>query len=381
MSGLAGFHRFARIVVKETQQFRRDPLALRLTLVAPILQLVLLGYAATRDVRHIPTLVCDLDRSAASREMIRAVMESGYFQPAGTVDRIDAVPPWLDDGRATVAIVFPTDYAEKLDGGGRAQLLAAVDGSNSSVATTALGHLSGIVLTQSIDIAVMRLPAEALAGRRGPPIDVEMRVRYNESLSSSHFMIPGVVGLVMLVSTLLLTSVAVTREKEIGTIEQILVTPIRAHEFLLGKMMPFSVLGMVNVGMVLAIARWWFGVPMRGSLLLLFGLAVVFLLSTLGTGLFAASVSETQQSAMLTCQAVVIPNMLLSGYIFPIENMPAAIQWLTYLMPMRYFLTIVRGIMLKGVGLEVLWPDALALAGFGLAIFMASLVAFRTRLA
>jgi len=390
---IPGFHRLARLVIKETQQFRRDPLALRLTLVAPILQLVLLGYAATRDVKNIPTVVCDLDRSTESRSMIRAVLESGYFLPAGVTNRIDEVPGWLDEGRAVVALVFPTDYSEKLASGGRAQLAAMVDGSNSSDATTAIGHLSGIVLNKSIEIAVTRLPDGGAAGaigtlgvlggggRRGPPLDAEMRVRFNESLSGSHFMIPGVVGLVMLVSTLLLTAIAVTREKEIGTIEQILVTPIRPYEFLLGKIIPFSLLGMVNVAVVLTVARYWFGVPMRGSLILLFGLAGIFLLSTLGTGLFAASISETQQSAMLTCQAFVIPNMLLSGYIFPIENMPEPMQWLTYVMPMRYFLTIVRGIMLKGVGLTVLWPDVIALAGFGLAIFMASLVAFRTKTA
>jgi ABC-2 type transport system permease protein len=376
-----GLHRLYRLSIKEFLQLRRDPLALRLTLVAPILQLVLLGYAATRDVKHIPTVICDLDRSTASREMIRAVMESGYFDPAGRVDRIDQVPEWLDDGRAIVALVFPTDYAEKLDSGGQAQLQAMVDGSNSSEATTAIGYLSGIVLDKSIQIAVRRLPPEAFEGPARPPVEAEMRVRYNESLVSSHFMIPGVVGLVMLVSTLLLTAIAVTREKEIGTIEQILVTPIRPHEFLLGKMIPFSLLGMVNVAVVLAVARFWFGVPMRGSLLLLFSLAAVFLLTTLGTGLFAAAASDTQQSAMLMCQAFVTPNMLLSGFIFPIENMPVPIQWLTYLMPMRYFLTIVRGIMLKGVGLDVLWPQALALAIFGAAIFLASLLAFRTRLA
>ena len=377
----AGFHRLTRLVIKEIQQFRRDPLALRLALVAPIMQLVLLGYAATRDVKHIPTVVCDLDRSVESREMIRAVMESGYFEPAGVTERSDEVPAWLDDGRAIVALVFPIDYSEKLRSGGRAGLQAVVDGSNSSEATTALGHLSGIVLNRAIQVAVTRFPVDAFAGRRGPPVDAEMRVRYNESLNSSHFMIPGVVGLVLLVSTMLLTAMAVTREKEIGTIEQILVTPIRPFEYLLGKMIPFSLLGILNVAVVLTVARFWFEVPMRGSLLMLYGLAATFLLSTLGTGLFAATVSETQQAAMLTCQAVVIPNILLSGFIFPIENMPVPIQWLTYLTPMRYFLTMVRGIMLKGVGLEVLWPDACALAGFGIAIFMASLLAFRSRTA
>jgi ABC-2 type transport system permease protein len=367
-------------VVKEFLQLRRDPLALRLTLVAPILQLVLLGYAATLDVRHIPTVVCDLDRSAASRDMIRAVMESGYFQEAGRVDRMTEVIRYLDGGRAVVALVFPPDYAERLDSGGRAPLQAMVDGANSSEATTAIGHLSGIVMNQSIQLAVRRLPAETFAGRIAPPVDAQMMVRYNESQQSSHFMIPGAVGLIMMVSTLLLMSVAVTREKELGTIEQILVTPIRPAEFLLGKMVPYSLLGMINVGVVLTVARVWFGVPVRGSLLLLFGLAAVFLLTTLGVGLFVATVSETQQQAMLMCMLFVVPNMLLSGFLFPIENMPEPIQGLTFLIPMRYFMTIIRGIMLKGVGLETLWPQALALAAFGLAIFLASLARFRTRL-
>jgi ABC-2 type transport system permease protein len=368
-------------MVKEVLQLRRDPLALRLTFVAPILQLVLLGYAATLDVRHIPTVICDLDRSTASREMIRAVLESGYFQDVGRTDRMAEVTRHLDSGRAVVGLVFPPDYAELLDSAGRAPLQALVDGANSSEATTALGHLSGIVMDQSIRLAVRRLPPQAFSGRIGPPVEAQMRIRYNESLESSHFMIPGVAGLIMLVSTLLLMAVAVTREKEIGTIEQILVTPIRPAEFLLGKMIPYSILGMINVGVVLAAARLWFGVPVRGSVILLFSLAAVFLLTTLGTGLFVATTAQTQQQAMLLAMAFVTPNMLLSGFLFPIENMPEAIQWLTWLMPMRYFLTIIRGIMLKGVGLETLWPQVLALAGFGLAIFLASLARFKTRLA
>jgi len=369
--------RIARLVVKEIQQLRRDPIALRLTLLAPVLQLVLLGYAATLDVRHIPTVVADLDRSAASREMIRAVAESGYFDLVGREERSDAVIPWLDRGRAVVALVFPADYAERLEAGKRAQVQAVVDGSNSSEATTAIGHLSSIVLTRSIQLAVRRLPPDALGRRSGSPLRVEMRVWYNEAMRSSNYMVPGVIGLILMISTMLLTAVAVTREKEIGTIEQIFVTPVRSWEFLLGKLAPYSVLGLINVAVVLTVGRYWFGVPMRGSVALLFGLSGVFLLTTLGIGLFAAAVSETQQAAMLTCMTFVTPNMLLSGFIFPIENMPRPIQWLTFLMPVRYFLTIIRGILLKGIGLEILWPQALALAGFGVGIFLASLAIFR----
>ena len=374
-------HRIGRLVVKEFLQLRRDPVALRLSLVAPILQLILLGYAATRDVKHIPTVICDLDRSTASRDLITAVMESGYFEDAGRTDRMTDVIRYLDEGRAVVGLVVPVDYSERLEARERAPLQAMIDGSNSSEATTAIGHLSGIVLNESIQMAILRLPREVFAGRTAPPVDAEMRVRYNESLQSTWFMIPAVIGLIMMVSTLLLMALAVTREKEIGTIEQILVTPIRPSEFLIGKMVPYSILGMINVAVVLTAGRFWFGIPMRGSMVLLFVLAGVFLLTTLGAGLLVATASETQQQAMLMAQAFVTPNMLLSGFLFPIENMPEPIQWLTWLMPMRYFLTIIRGIMLKGVGLDILWPQALALLLFGLAIFLASLATFRTRLA
>lgn len=373
--------RLGAMLVKEFIHLRRDPLSLRLILVAPVLQLVLLGYAATLDVRSVPTVICDLDRSAASRDITQAVMESGYFQETGRVDRIEEVAAALDAGRAVLGLVIPVDYARDLGSGGRPQLQAVVDGSNSTEATTVLGHVSGIVLQRSIRIAVERLPPGTFRGRRGAPVEAEMRVWYNEAMTSSHFMVPGVIGLILLVTTMLLTAVAVAREKEIGTIEQILVTPLRPFEFLAGKILPFSLLGLFNVSVVLAVGRFWFEVPLRGSLALLYGLTVIFLLSTLGAGLFAATVSVTQQQALLICMLFATPNMLLSGFIFPIENMPRVIQWLTFLMPMRYFLTIIRGILLKGIGPDILWPQALALLVFGGAIFLASIAAFRTRTA
>jgi len=380
-AALPGAHRIARLVVKEFLQLRRDPLTLRLAFLAPVLQIVLLGYAATLDVRNIPTVICDLDRSTASRDMVRAVLESGYFVDVGRVDRLDDVIGFLDHGRAVAGLVVPREFGDRIDAGGGTAVQAVIDGSNSTEATTTIGYLSGIVLDRSITDAVRRLPPEAFPGRVGPPVEAQMRVWYNEAMESSHFMVPGVIGLVLLVTTMLLTAIAVTREKEIGTMEQILVTPIRPHEFLVGKMLPYSLLGFVDVALVLAISRFWFAIPLRGSLWLLFALSGVFLLTTLGAGLFAAAVSTTQQQAMLTCMAFVTPNMLLSGFIFPIDNMPVPIQWLTYLMPMRYFLKIIRGILLKGIGLDILWPQALALVLFGAGIFLASLASFRTRTA
>lgn len=368
--------RVAGMIRKEFLQLRRDPVALRLALVAPILQLVLLGYAATLDARDIPTVVCDHDDSVRSRALIRSVIASGYFDEVGRASRPDDAIARLDAGAALVALVIPADFGEQLEGRGTATLQAMVDGSNSNEATTAIGHLSGVVLNQAIEVAVTRLPPSAFGARQAPPLSAEMRVRYNESMQSSHYMVPGVIGLILLVTTMLLTSLAVTREKEIGTIEQILVTPIRGTEFLVGKLVPYVLLGLFNVAVVLAVGRFWFGVPVRGSVGLLYALSGLFLLTTLGAGLFAASISRSQQQAMLTCMAFVTPNMLLSGFLFPIENMPEIIQGITYVMPLRYFLVIIRGILLKGVGMAILWPQALALAAFGASIFLASLWAF-----
>jgi len=371
--------RIACLAAKEFRQLRRDPLALRLTLLAPLLQLALLGYAATLDLRNIPIVICDLDASAAGRDLVRAVLESGYFEEVGRVERPAAAMSFLDTGQAAVALVVPAGYQRRLARGERPALQALVDGTNSSYATAALAHLSGIVLEQAIGLAVRRLPEELRGPRAAPPVTLELRTWYNERMVSSHFMVPGVIALILLVTTMLLTAVALTRETELGTLEQLLVTPVRTSELLVGKLLPYSLLGMLNVGVVLAVGRFWFGVPMRGSLPLLLALAAVFLLTTLGSGLFAASVSSTQQQALLTSIGIVMPNMLLSGFIFPIENMPVPIQWLTLLVPVRYFLTIIRGILLKGNGLDVLWPQAAALLALGVGIFLASLATFGRR--
>jgi len=219
----------------------------------------------------------------------------------------------------------------------------------------------------------------AAHGRVAPPLDAEFRVWYNEELRSSTYMVPGVVGLVLLVTTLVLTAMAVVKEKEIGTIEQIRVTPLKPVEYLAGKVIPFAAIGFVNVLLVLAAGAAWFEVPIRGSVVLLLVLSFFFVLTNLGLGLFVSTISATQQQAMLSAFALVTPNMLLSGFIFPIENMPAAIQSLTYLMPMRYYLIIVRGILLKGAGISVLWPQALALLVFGVVTFLLSVSVFRRR--
>lgn len=372
--------RILRMVVKELQQLKRDPLMIRLLLVAPLLQMLLLGYAATLDVRNIPTVFCDRDGSPESRRLSEAMISSGYFADRGRVGSAEEAAEALDSGRAAVAIVFPVRFgAELARPSGAPGLQALVDGTNSNLATNALGHLSGIVLRRGLEEAMRRLEP-ATAGRLAPPVEGEFRVWYNEDLRSSTYMVPGVIGLVLLVTTLVLTAMAVVKEKEIGTIEQIRVTPLQPVEYLAGKVVPFAAIGFAEVLVVLAVAALWFEVPVRGSIPLLLLLSLFFVLTNLGVGLFVSTISATQQQAMLSAFAFVTPNMLLSGFIFPIENMPAPIQALTYVMPMRYYLIIVRGILLKGVDLEVLWPQALALLVFGLFTFAVSVILFRRRL-
>ncbi len=368
------------MAIKELQQLKRDPLMIRLLLVAPLLQMLLLGYAATLDVRNIPTVFCDRDGSPESRRLSEAMISSGYFADRGRVGSAEEAVQALDSGRAAVAIVFPIRFgAELARPSGAPGLQALVDGTNSNLATNALGHLSGIVLRRGLEEAMRRL-GPATAGGLAPPVDGEFRVWYNEDLRSSTYMVPGVIGLVLLVTTLVLTAMAVVKEKEIGTIEQIRITPLQPVEYLAGKVIPFAAIGFAEVLVVLAVAALWFEVPVRGSIPLLLLLSLFFVLTNLGVGLFVSTISATQQQAMLSAFAFVTPNMLLSGFIFPIENMPAPIQALTYVMPMRYYLIIVRGILLKGVDLKVLWPQALALLAFGLFTFAVSAILFRRRL-
>lgn len=373
------WQRIRHLIRKEFLQLRRDPRMLRLVIVAPIIQLIIFGYAVTTDIKHIPTAVIDADRSRESREMVARFSNTGYFEVVAVLERPQDLALLMDSGRVQVGVHIPLGFAKSLARGESAPLQVIVDGTDSTTAGMVLGYASGVLKRYSEEVMGERLQRLRAKLIRLPVIEERTRVWFNPELKSVNYMVPGVLCTILLIVTMVLTSMAIVREREIGTLEQIIVTPVRATELMAGKTIPFILIGFVDMALILLVATLWFRVPLRGSLLLLFALAAVFLLTTLGLGLFISTVSHTQQQAMMTAFFIMLPSILLSGFMFPIENMPRVIQWVTYLIPLRYFLNIVRGIFLKGVGLEVLWGDVLALLVLGLILFTLASVRFTKR--
>jgi ABC-2 type transport system permease protein len=359
-------------MVKEFLELRQDPRLFGLVILAPILQLVMLGYAASTDVHDIPTIVVDQDRSAESRALISRFAASSNFLIVDTLTSTSRVDEYLDEGRAWMALVIPAGYGEQVRDGRPATMQVIADGTDANSTNVALGYAGRLVTGYARELIV-----ETGRGSPVPLIGAEVRVWFNPQLESRHFMIPGILALVLLVVTTNLSSMAIVREKEIGTLEQLNVTPIARWELIAGKLLPYALLGMIDVLIVVAVAIGWFEVPLRGSLALLLAMCLVYLLTTLGLGLFVSTISSTQQQAMMTSSFFfLIPMVFLSGFVFPVENMPEIVQPVTYLIPLKYFLEILRGIFLKGVGLEVLWRDALSLLAWGIGILV--LATFRS---
>jgi ABC-2 type transport system permease protein len=369
--------RVLHVMRKEFLELRQDPKLFGIVIVAPILQLTMLGYAATTDVRNIPVVVVDEDRSAESRDLISRFEGSTNFVIIGMAPSVRDVDAYLDEGRAWMALDIPADYGERVRRGEPAVVQVVADGTDANSTNVALGYAGSLISGYAAELAVARS-----GGSPTPLVRADVRVWFNPRLESRDFMIPGILALLLLVVTTNLSSMAIVREKEIGTLEQLNVTPIARWELILGKLLPYAVLGMLDVLLVIAVAVGWFEVPLRGSVLLLLAMCGVYLLTTLGLGLFVSSISATQQQAMITTSFFfLLPMVFLSGFIFPIENMPEAIQPFTYLIPLRYFLVILRGIFLKGVGLETFWPDALALFAWGVAILVLATLRSSKRLA
>jgi ABC-2 type transport system permease protein len=359
--------RIRTLVWKEFVELWRSPLLLQLVIVAPIVQLGLLGYAATTDVRDVPVVVVDGDRSPRSRQLIERFSASPYFHIAREEGAPAGIEPDLARGRAWLALVIPAGFGRALESGGiaaaqgaRVQVIA--DGTDANSSGVALAYVQALVGEYNAAIAAER-------GGGASPIDGRVRVWFNPDLESRNFMVPGVLAMLLMIVTANLTSMAVVRERELGTLDQLNVTPLSRLELIVGKLLPYGLVGFIDVLLVIAVAVFWFEVPLRGSVWLLLGASVVYLLCTLGLGLFVSTVSSTQQQAMMTSTFfVLIPMMYLSGFVFPIENMPTVIQYVTTLIPLRYFLVIVRGIFLKGVGFSVLWPQLAALGAWGVSI-------------
>lgn len=367
---------------KEFQQLRRDPKMIAINFFAPIFQLLILGYAASLDVRDIPIIVYDMDNSRTSREFATKFTESGYFSLSRYAGSYTDVDHAIDTREASIAVIIPYDFSNNLLSGNQVQLQVIADGSETNSATIGLNYASMIVEQYSQNIIIKKF--ETVKGRGAKPatVDPEVRVWYNPELKSRNFMVPGVLALLLMVLTMILTSLAIVKEVEAGTMEQLIVTPIRPYQLVIGKLAPFFIIGIIDIILVLLVATLWFGVPLKGSILLIFTLCMVFQMTTLGAGLFVSTVSRTQQQAMLTSVFfVILPMMFLSGFVFPIENMPAIIQFFTYLIPLRYFFVIIRGVFLKGVGLRELWVESSLLLGFGILILTMSILRFQKRIA
>jgi ABC-2 type transport system permease protein len=367
------FERIKAILRKECIQVLRDPRMKGIVFVMPVFQVLVFGYAITTDVRHVETAVYDLDNSIRSRDLVAAFVRSGYFDVASYVTDDAAAGVLIDRGDVSLVLRMNKGFQETLDAGRTAQVQLIVDGSDSNTARIVLAYSATIAQSYSNSILTSHLLRRGGGLPPLPGVDLVTRAWFNENLESRNFYVPGVIATLVSLVTLMLTSMAVVREKEIGTMEQIIVTPITPAEFILGKTVPFAIIALIDVVLVTVIGVFWFDIPIRGNLLWLFVSVVLYVMTTLGVGLLISTVCSTQQQAMMSTFFFFFPAMLLSGFLFPIANMPTVIQWLTLANPLRYFLVIIRGIFLKGVGPEVLWTQMLALAIIGVAtLFLAA---------
>jgi ABC-2 type transport system permease protein len=369
------------VMWKEVLELRQDPRIFGLIFVAPVVQLAILGYAATTDIRNVPIVIVDADRSPGSQELIGRFTGAGLFQLVDLVSDARDIDRYLESGDAWMALSIPANYGQNVASGRPATLQVVADGSDANSTNIALGYATNLIAGYAQEIVAQRRAAAGSAGDGGG-IEPRVRVWFNPTLESRYFMLPGIFALLLLVVTSNLSSMAIVREREIGTLEQLNVTPLGRLELIVGKLLPYGIIGLIDVLIVLVVIVFWFQVPLRGSFWLLFGMSLIYLLTTLGLGLFTSTISHTQQQAMMTATFFfLIPMMYLSGFVFPLENMPDLIQPVTYLIPLRYFVVILRGIFLKGVGLETLWPQALALFSWGVVILALAYMRSSKRLA
>ncbi len=383
------WERIREIIRKEFYQTLRDPRRRILLFGPPIIQLILFGYAVNLDVQNARTAWMDMDRTPESRELLAAFQGSPYFHITATPQQDSDIQHLLDHGKVQAVIRILPGFSRDIQRGSTAAVQVLVDGTNSNTASIVSSYAIQIIASYTATVLDYQQNAHLLsrsAATVGPvPLIVPLlterpRVWFNPDLTSRVYFIPGVIVNIIALITIMLTAMSIVREKEIGTMEQLMVTPIRPIELMVGKLLPFAAVGIIEVALVVAAALLIFNTPLRGSLLLLMGCAILFLLSTLGIGLFISTISHTQQQAMMSSFFFFMPAMLLSGFAFPIHNMPVFVQYLTYLNPVRYFMQLVRGLFLKGVGVEFLWREMTALAVFGVTILGLSALRFRKRL-
>jgi ABC-2 type transport system permease protein len=372
--------RLFSLIQKEFIQILRDPRTLAMTFVMPIMQLLLLGFASTSDVRNVPLAVFDQDHSPASRALLDAYRAADYFRVDYVAGSEAEIKTLIDTGQARAAIIIPPNYGQQIAEGKTAQAAFVIDGSDPTIANTALSAAVLIGQAKATNLAVEKLAARGQGGAFKPAVEVRTQVWFNPDLVSAYYMVPALIGLILQFITVILTSAAIVRERERGTIEQLIVTPIRSWELMVGKLFPYVIIAFIDTVEILVAGVLIFGVPINGSIPLLLLLSGMFLISTLGVGLFISTIANTQQEAMMTAMFYNLPAIFLSGFFFPLAAMPWPLQMLSYAIPLRYFLIIVRAIVLKGVGADALWPEIIAVTLFSVAIMGAAAVRFRKRL-
>jgi ABC-2 type transport system permease protein len=373
--------RLKQMLIKEFIQVFRDGRTRFLLFGPPIIQMLVFGYAATFEIYHVPTVVLDLDHSQESRELISRFSSSRYFDVQRRLTDSRQVNELIDRGMATVGLEIHAGFAQSLRKGQTAPVQVIVDATDSNTALIASGYITQIALGFARDYQIDRI--ERIAPQvleEIPSVQIEQRPWYNPDLRSRWFFVPGIVGSLTLVLVVTLTAFAVVREREIGTLEQIMVTPIRPMEFILGKTLPFFLIGLFDVSLIATVGTFWFEVPFRGHIVVLFAGAILFLLCMLGVGLLISTVSSTQQQAMVTSFFFIMPAVTFSGFGFPISTMPKWLQYCTYLNPLRYFLVVLRGTYLKGVGMDILWPQMLVMAALGTSLLTIAVLRFHKAL-
>jgi len=363
---------------KELIQVFRNRITLGMVFVTPIVQLLIFGYVAILDVTDIPTAVLDHSRSPQSRRLLSDFENSGYFNFTRYIRSEDEIGPLLDHGRIELAIVIPKDFSSRVVKGEPTAVMGAIDGSNSNSAVTVGNYFVGITTRYAINVAATTVNSRL--GEIRIPFEPRTRVFFNPTMESIYYLVPGIIAILVIMLLVLLSAISIVREREQGTFEQLTVTPIRIWELVVGKTLPFMVIGYALVLLITIVGTLWFNVPVRGSFVLLLLLAGLYMVSALGIGMFVSSLAHTQQQAIMLAMFFLIPQIILSGFIFPIESMPEVLQWLTYIVPARYFLIMIRGIFLKGVGIEALIPETTGLAILSLVIFSLAIFRFSRRL-
>jgi ABC-2 type transport system permease protein len=373
--------RLKQMLIKEFIQVFRDKRTRFLLFGPPIIQMLVFGYAATFEIHYVPTVVLDMDHSQESRELISRFTSSPYFDVQRQLTDSRQIRDLIDQGKATVGLEIDAGFAQKLRGGQTAPLQVIVDATNSNTALIASSYITQIALGFAHDYQqdrIYRIAPQMIDAI--PSVELGQRPWYNPDLSSRWFFVPGVIGSLTLVLVITVTAFGVVREREIGTLEQIMVTPIRPAEFILGKTVPAFLIGLFDVSLIATVGTFWFKIPFRGNILVLLTGSVLFIICMLGVGLLISTVSSTQQQAMVTAFFFIMPAISFSGFGFPISTMPQWMQYFSYAIPLRYFLIVLRGTYLKGVGMDILWPQMAAMAGLGLSLLTFAILRFHKAL-